>query len=592
MTSDGLLVLALLLTAVILFASERWRVDFIALGVMIALMVSGIITPAEGVAGFVNPATITIAAMLVLSAGLQHTGALNELAERIVQTAGHSETRLLITLMLTVALISAFVLNTAVVAVFIPLVLKIGDDLHISPSRLLMPLSFASMLGGTLTLIGTSTNLLVAGIAQKAGVYTFRMLDFTPLGIIVLLAGLAYILLIGRRLIPARQGEGNLLDKYGVREYLSEVVVLPESPLVGKRLVESDLGARFDITVLDILREGRTIHLPGSSRHFRPGDVILVRAPLQQLLAVQESEGLAISPLRKLAPELLEKRESVALAEVVVAPHSSLVGHSFKEVNFRQRFGAVAVGIQRRGQPVFGKLGHESLMAGDMLLLLGRPEAMVALRQSPDFLLLLDVPLPARRRQASWAVGVMAAVVLATFFDLLPVMVSALAGAFALVLFGVIDLDEAYAALDKRVLVMLGGILSLEAAMEHSGLAQWLANHVVDLLGPSHPWLLVAAFYFMAMMLTEAMSNQATAVVLAPLAISTAQALGASPVPFLMAVTFAASASFMTPVGYQTNTMVYGVGGYRFLDFTRVGAPLNLLLWILSSLFIPIIWPL
>jgi len=592
MTLEGFIVLALLLVSVVLFATERFRVDFIALGIMIVLILLGIVTPQEGVAGFVNSATITIASMFVLSAGLQRAGALNSLGALIKRWAGTSESQMILVFMLTAAVLSAFVLNTAVVAMFIPVVIKIAHDSGIAPSRLLMPLSFGAMLGGTLTLIGTSTNLLVNGIAVQAGLPAFGMFDFAPLGIIVLLTGVVYMMTLGRKLLPKQRLAEDLLDKYGIREYLSEVVVLPKSKLVGKRLIESELGQRFDITVLDILRDGRTIHLPGASRHLRPGDVISVRASLEDILAIRESEGLAILPARKLCDGVIGNGNNVGMAEVVVAGGSPLIGHSLKEVNFRQRYGAVTIGIQRHGHPLYSKLGHQTMMTGDVLLVLGRKEVLQDMQRNTDFIMLLDVPLPQEQRRAPWAAAIMLGVVVVTILGILPVMVAALTGAFLMVATGILDLDEAYGALDKRVLVMLGSILALEAAMENSGLAEWGSQIVIEMVGQGSPWLLVGVFYLMSMILTETMSNQATAVVMAPLAISTAYTLGANPVPLLMAITFAASASFMTPIGYQTNTMIYGAAGYRFFDFTRVGTPLNLLLWIVCTLAIPFIWPL
>ncbi|NOZ49267.1 MAG: SLC13 family permease [Chloroflexi bacterium] len=592
MTPQGIFILVILVVTVVLFATERLRLDYVALGVMIVLLLFGLVSPAEGVAGFTNPATITIAAMFVLSAGIQYTGVLDDLGDLILRFSRHNEQLLTLLLMVTVAVLSSFILNTAVVAVFIPLVLKIAKETDIAPSRLLIPVSFAAMLGGTTTLIGTSTNLLVNSLAQNAGLTPFRMLDFAPLGIIILIAGILYLLLVGRHLIPERSVAPELLDQYGLRKYLSEIEVLPDSTLVGKSLANAGLLQHYDVAVLDILREGRAIRLPTASRLIRANDILLVKASVTQLMALQEDMGLVISPAHKHWPNLWDKRKKLGLAEVVVSGKSSLIGYSLQELNFRQRFGVAAIGIRRGGMQLFSKLGYETLMAGDMLLVMGEKEALQQLPVGPDFLLLHSMDMPKRKRSSPWVVGIVLGVVISILLGWLPVMVSALLGAFLMISTGVLTLDEAYAAMDKRVLVMLGGVLSLEAAIQNSGLADWLANQILVRVGDSSPLVLIAVFYLLAMLLTESMSNQATAVVLTPLAISTAQALGANPTPFLMAITFAASASFMTPVGYQTNTMVYSSGNYRFFDFTRVGAPLNLLLWVISSLMIPLLWPL
>ena len=589
---EGLAVLVILIAALVAFATERIRIDLVALGVMVLLMVLGIVTPKEGLSGFSNPATVTIAAMFVLSAGLQRTNLPTLVGTRIVSLANESEGRLIVLLMLTTALLSAFILNTAVVAVFIPIALRIANEMKISPSRLLMPISFGAILGGTLTLIGTSTNLLVSSIAAQSGLEPFSFFAFAPFGIITLAAGLLYMATIGRKLLPNRPIESDLLDKYHIREYLSQIEVRPNSPLIGKKLGDLNLGKRYDITFLDILRDGRTILLPGASRHIRANDIILVRGPLDKLLELQKIEGLEIVPLNKLPEEFLSKGDELGMAEVVVAPQASIMGFTIKELNFRQRFGVVAIGMLRRGMSIIGKFTHEPIMAGDMLLVVGERKNLAKLSNNPDFLLLVDVPMPAvRSTKAFWALAIMAGVVIAAILGA-PIVVSALAGSLMMIVTRVLTLDDAYHALDKRVLVMLAGILSLEAAMENSGLAQWLSESILYLLDPAPAWLIVGTFYLLSMLLTETMSNQATAVVLAPLAISTADMMGANPTPLLMAITFAASASFMTPVGYQTNTMIYNTGNYRFLDFTKVGTPLNILLLILATIFIPMIWPL
>ncbi len=592
MMIEGLLVLGILIVALVAFATERVRIDLVALGIMVVLMVLGIVTPQEGLSGFSNPATVTIAAMFVLSAGLQRTDVPGLVGNYIIHLANKSEIRIILLLMVTTAVLSAFILNTAVVAVFIPIVLRISKTMDIPPSRLLMPTSFGAILGGTLTLIGTSTNLLVSSIAVQAGLPPFKFFDFAPLGMITVVAGVLYMIFIGRRLLPIRPAESDLLGKYEVREYLSEIVVSPDSPLVGENLGDLDLTRRYDITILDILRDGRTILLPGRSRHIRANDVILVRGSLEQLFAIEKADGLEIAPLSDVKEKVLSQGDEVGMAEVVVAPASSILGFTIQELDFRRRYGVEAIGMLRRGMTLIGKFTHESIMPGDMLLVIGDKRNLVKLQNNPDFLLLVDVPMPvSHNSKALWAVGIMAAVVVTAILGA-PIVVSALAGALLMVAMGVLSLDEAYASLDKRVLVLLAGILSLEAAMINSGLAQWMGDALLNVLGAADPWLLVGAFYLMSMLLTAAMSNQATAVVLAPLAISTAYVLNASPIPLLMAITFAASASFMTPVGYQTNTMIYNTGRYRFMDFIKVGLPLNILLLILSTFFIPIIWPL
>jgi len=590
---EGIAVFAILVIALIAFATERVRIDLVALGIMVVLMLLGIVSPTEGIAGFANPATVTIAAMFVLSAGLQRTEVPALVGNYIIRVANKNERRIILLLMLSTGILSAFILNTAVVAVFIPIVLRISKEMDIPPSRLLMPMSFGAIMGGTITLIGTSTNLLVSNMATQAGLPPFGFFDFAPLGIITLLVGIVYMLTLGFHLLPSRPMEADLLGKYEVREYLSEIVVRPDSPLVGKNLGSLDLSERYDITILDILRDGRTIQLPGSSRRIWAHDVILVRGTLDQLLALQKNEKLEILPISKMKEkELLSQDDEIGLAEAVVAPASSILGFTIKELNFRRRYGVEAIGMLRRGMSLMGKFTHESIMPGDMFLVVGEKSNLTKLRNNPDFLLLLDVSLPRPSSpQAFWAIGIMTAVVIAAILGA-PIVVSALAGALAMVVFGILSLDDAYAALDKRVLVLLAGILSLEAAMINSGLAQWAGDHLIAILGESSPWMLVGVFYLMSMLLTAAMSNQATAVVLAPLAISTAQALHASPIPLLMAIAFAASASFMTPVGYQTNTMIYNTGRYKFTDFTKVGLPLNLILLIISTILIPIFWPL
>ncbi|MDQ4076287.1 MAG: SLC13 family permease [Chloroflexota bacterium] len=592
MTPEVAIVLAILFVTVVVLMTEALRVDVVAVLVMGTLVAMGLLTPEEGIEGFANPATVTVGAMFILSAGLQRTGAVNTLGRWLLRVAGRSQGRLITGVMLVVAGLSAFINNTAAVAVLMPLALRVSREMKMSPSKLLMPLSFAAMFGGVTTLIGTSTNILVSAIADQRGVGAFGMFEFLPLGLVMVGLGMLYMLLIGRHLIPERQSEDNtVVDRYDLRHYLTEVIVLPGSPLVGWTLEEAQLGLDFDLNIVDIIRGNREIPLPSARRHLRSGDVLLVSGNVRTLLAIVGRRGWKLVPEAALG-DLFLGDDAYTLAEAVVAPGSSLVGQTLRSSGFRRRYGAVVLGMQHHGALVRENLANQPLAAGDLLLLYGERENINQLHSNKDFLMLADVPdRRFRRRKAPVAIAIVAAVVLLAALELLPIVIAAVLGCVAMVLTGVLKLENAYDALDAQVLVMLAGILSLGVAMEKSGTAAFLADLVVDLAGPYGLVALLSAFYLMTSLLTEMMSNNAAAALLAPIAISLATGLDVNPRPFLIAVTFAASSSFMTPIGYQTNTMIYGPGGYRFSDFTRVGAPLNILFWIVATLLIPVFWP-
>lgn len=591
MTTDILLVLAILCLTVALLMSEKLRVDAVAVLVMLTLVSFGLLTPSEGLAGFANPATITVGAMFILSYGLQQTGAVNELGKWLVKLAGSSQTRLTFSIMGAVAVMSAFINNTAAVAVFLPLTLKVARGLKESASRLLMPLSFAAMFGGTCTLIGTSTNILVNVIAQEYGLDGFGMFEFLPLGLLITGVGMLYMLIIGRRLIPDRQAQNQLTDRYQLRDYLTEVELLPNSPLVGQTVDQIQLALDSDINIIDIIRDKEDIPLPSVTRFLQAGDKLILSSNLQGLVQLMQRDEWEIMPEVSME-EMSLSDPSYTLAEAVIAPQSKLIGQRLRESDFRRQYNVVVLGIQHHGKLIRSNLADLRLEVSDVLLLYGERADIDKLHKFKEFLMLRAVPgVQVRSQKAPLALAIVAGVVLLAALELLPIVVSAVLGGFLMVLTGILSLDEAYQALDAQVLTMLAGILSLGVAMEKSGTAAYLADLAVNLAGPYGPMALLSVFYLMTTLLTSVMSNNATAALLAPIVISVAAGLGVSPIPFLIAVTFAASASFMTPIGYQTNTMIYGPGGYRFFDFMRVGGPLTLLFWIISTLLIPVFWP-
>ena len=585
------IVLVILVAAVVLFATEKLPVDLIALLVMAALLLSRIISPEEGISGFSSTATVTVGAMFVLSAGLFKTGAVNFFGSALVTIGRHNFWLSVVTTMLMIGAMSAFINNTAAVAIFLPIVLGVARDTKVSPSKLLMPLSFASMFGGVCTLIGTSTNILVSSIAERHGQPPFTMFEFSPLGVVMFGVGTLYMMTVGVRLIPDRRAAGDLTQTFGMGEYLTDIVLLPEAKSVGHSLKDSPLVHDLDIDIIEVRREGRPLTVPAPETILQAGDVLRVRCSVERVRQLQERVGVVLKPGIKWRDEVLESSEAV-LVEAVIAPSSSLDGKSLKQTGFRENFGATVLAIRHRGQLLHEKLAATSLHAGDALLIEVKRDHLARLKQDRAFVVVSEVGLPEfRKRKVVPALVIVFAVVATATLNVFPIVVSAVIGAAFLVLTGCITLDEAYKAIEWKVIFLLAGVLTLGIALEKTGAALLISSAITGTFGKWGLVAMVSAFYLLTSLLTEMMSNNATAALLAPIAIATAETLGVSPRPFLMAVTFAASASFMTPVGYQTNTLIYGPGQYKFADFLRVGAPLNLIFWALSSLLIPVFWP-
>jgi di/tricarboxylate transporter len=583
-------VLAVLLLAVVLFVTEKLRVDLVALLVMGLLLFSGIITPSQGLAGFSNSATVTVASMFVLSAGLFKTGAVSFLGDFVSRVFKSGFWIGIVAVMLVVGILSAFINNTPVIAIFLPILLGAARETGISASKILMPVSFASMFGGVCTLIGTSTNILVSSIAEKNGLRPFRMFEFAPLGLMMFGLGTLYLVLAGIRLIPNRRRGGDLIEEFALNEYLTEIVILENSISAGCRIRDAPLVHELDISIIKIDRGDRSLTLPSADEILLVDDILIVRCDIDKIRALQEREGVQFKPQAKWGDEGLST-EDYRLIEAVIAPNSDLVGSTLEKSRFREKFGATVLAIRHRDTLLREKLSDTVLGAGDLLLIEIRRDRLGEFKRSGDFIVTSEMETTEfRRKKTIFAVGIVACVVASATLGLAPIVVSALLGAIALVLSGCISLEEAYDAIEWKIIFLLAGVLSLGTALEQSGAAALLSANMLTYVGVLGPVALVSAFYLLTSILTETMSNNATAALLAPIAIATAKTLGLDATPFLMAITFAASASFMTPVGYQTNTMIYGPGGYKFIDFVKVGTPLNIMFWVLATLLIPVFW--
>jgi len=587
---ESLVLLAILAAAVALFVSEKLRPDVTALCVLAVLAVTGLVRPGEVLYGFASPATAIVAAMFVISAGLVRTGLVDWLVRRIDRVAGRGRGRLLLILGLTAALLSTFIVNTAVVAIFIPVVFALADSRRIPVSGLLMPLAFASQLGGVCTLIGSSTNILMNTVAVANGIQEFSLFEFAPLGLVLAAAGMLYLLLLSGRLLPRRRAAFQKIDKYRLADYLTELTVGPDSPLTGHRWTTIKDPFLKNIDLVNLVRSGKPVRRPPRTV-IRDRDVLLVRGDVPRLLEFRDRFKLAARAESRIDDRRLSSGEA-DLIEALVPPRSSLVGRTLESADFRRRYGSLVLALQRRGGVIRERLEDIRLRAGDTLLMMSPPHAVSRMLRSSELVITNELSaLHLRRDRALISLGLLIGAIAASALGWIPLLTAVLLGATGMILTGCLTADEAYHSIDWSVIFLLGGILPLGLALQNTGTAAWLADLLLRPLFAWGPAAALAAVYFLAAVLTEGMSSPAAAVLLAPIALSASAALGVSPRPFLVAVTVAASTSFATPIGFQTNTMIYGPGGYRFADFTRTGGPLNLIFWLISVLLIPRIWP-
>lgn len=596
MSIDAFIVLVVIVIAVALFVTEYLSIDLVAIMIMSSLVLSGVISPADGVAGFSNAATITVAAMFVLSAALLKTGGMQVLSAHLATLFKKNFMLGMFCMMLLVALISAFINNTPVVAVFIPIIIQVAHTANISPSRMLIPLSFATIFGGTCSLIGTSTNILVSGIMQDGGLPPFSMFEMTPMGLVFLLAGVVYMIFFGIRLLPDRREEHDLTKKFNIGAYLTEIELLDNAPSAGMRIMDTHLVKDLQMDIIEVRRNGVRFPVPAGDMVLMPHDLLKVRSDVEKMIALKDHVNLNAPSSIKIGDDNFQSG-ATTLIECIITAYSEFEGKTLREVDFRRTYRAVPLAIKHREEILHEQLYETPLKAGDVILAevkthhLEQLKKMQDTQEMPFIIVSENTTTHFNRKKFVAVVAVMAAVVITATLELIPIMVGSIAGSVLLVLLGCINMKEVYDAIEWKVIFLLAGALSLGVAMEKSGLAGITANSLISFLGNYGPVAIVSGLYLATSLLTEVMSNNATAALLTPIAIVTAQSLGLSPLPFVMAITFAASASFMTPVGYQTNTMVYGVGQYKFMDFMRVGSWLNLLFWIIATLLIPVFFP-
>ncbi|HVS03689.1 MAG TPA: SLC13 family permease, partial [Thermoanaerobaculia bacterium] len=570
-------------------------VDVTALCLLFALLATGIVPLEVAIAGFSNKSVLTIGGLFILSHALMRTGLLEVVGERLSSRFGKRRWAGIAVLLGLVALMSGFLNNTAVVAMTIPLAVELCRRLQVSPSKVLMPLSFAAIFGGTLTLIGTSTNLLVSALVEEAGEAPLGMFEFTPLGIPFLVVGLGYVLLRAPRSLPERAKIESLTSNFEMGAFLTELRVVDGSRLIGKTVRDIRMSERYDVIMLAVIRGAERISENLRAVRFQPGDVLLVRGGTPGLMRLRNETGVALLSDVALSDEELAGGEQVVV-EALVSPNSDLIGRTLHDVDFRRSYGAFVLAIRRQAATLRERLARTPLRFADTLLIVASQDRLGELQRNDDLLVTSQLDLRLRRERHWWLpLALVPAIMVLAAAGVVDLLVGVMGSVVLLLALGVIRPQESYRAVEWRVIFFIAAFIPVGDAMLRTGLADVLAAAVLApaALVPEHlaPWVAVSALYLVTSVATETVTNNAAAIVLTPVALSMAAELGIDHRALVFAVCFAASASFLTPTGYQTNMMVYGAGNYRFTDFTKFGAPLNVLFWIVASLLIPVVFP-
>ena len=585
---------AIIVIALVLFITEFFPIDVTALVVLGLLLIFGLVTPEQSLSGFSNPAVITIGCLFIMSYALQKSHVLEYVIININKIIDQSQTLGMAVYLFCIGIASAVVNNTAIVAIFMPVTIRLADKYNISPSKVLIPLSYAAILGGTLTLVGTSTNLIVNSVLVVSTGESLGMLEFAKFGIIKFVVGLIYIFTIGHKLLPSRVAKSSSITDYSLDGYLTEFKINENSPLCGRTLLDRKINENYDVIVLDVLRGGEIITSNLRSLILKEGDVLFVKGSFENFQRLKEIENLALLTDEKLTQEELEQEDHI-LAECLVTDNSELIGQTLQEANFRRTFGSFVLAIRREGEVIRRKLTQFILKPFDTLLVYGPKDRINQLSSREGFIVLGKVDASLDSHPLWWlSIFTILFAVIMAIFKIIPIVVGVILGVIALLLARVITPNEAYSSIHWQVIIVIAAFLPMGAAIQKTGLDQDIGLFITNIITmfPDHliPYILLAVIYLITMLLTEIASNVATAIIMTPITLKLAEQASYEPLPFIFAVCYAASASFITPVGYQTNLMVFGPGGYKYSDYIKVGLPLGLILWIVSVIVIPMIW--
>jgi di/tricarboxylate transporter len=592
MTPQILLLLCLLAVALALFWWERVSSEVVALGLLLALALTGLVPADQAFAGFGSDTVIMILGLLILTAALERTGVVDVAGRAVLRNAGENPNRLLWIVMLASAGIGAFISNTASTAFFLPMVFGISKKSGISASKLLMPLAFSSIVTSSVTLVSTSTNMVVSGMMSSYGLPPMGMFELAPVGVPIAAIGLVYMFL-ARRFIPDRAAPAELTDQFGVRPYLSEIVIRPGSALAGKTLAESNVSQQLGLEVLRIIRDKENI-TPRANIALREGDVLLVEGSQEDIVKIKDTAGVEIiADVHLSDPDLAA--EDTALVEAALLPGSPLIGRTLKRQRFREHYGLQVLGINHHGVNLVRKLSQAPLSLGDVLLVQGRRENIARTHESNVFRVLGPMEqveeIRPRRERAPLAIAIFVGVLALVTARVLTLPLAVMLGALLVFVTRCITPEEAYARVEWKAIILIGSMLSLGAAMEHIGAAKYLAWQLVSLIGTTQPLWLLTVFFALTVFLTQPMSNQAAAIVILPIAMQTALHAGLNPRTFAMMIAVAASCSYLTPLE-PSCLMVYGPGRYRFVDFLKIGSVLTLLIYVVAITLVPLVWPL
>ncbi|MFW6382332.1 MAG: SLC13 family permease [Bacillota bacterium] len=580
-----------------LFIWEPIRVDLIAISIPVVLVILNTWTGVDGetaISGFANSATITIMAMFILSEGIQNSGVIQLLKDKIINLTGNSETRQVGFITFISGFIAGILNKTPVVAVFIPMVTDLARTTKVSPSKLLIPLSYASTMGGLLTLIGASNNLIASNISNDLIGRSFRFFEFTPLGIIVLITGVIYFITIGHRILPERvKPEDDLVDEYEMDLFMAKVIVEKDSPLINKSVGDSLSKSDLDMDLVMITRNGEEFIEPLEAKQIEAGDELIIRSDRETLRKLIGQQGLRIIPedLSVEEEQLQKPAQGRKLVETVITNGSTFANQTLSEINFANRYSCSILAIRRGSELSHYKLDEMELMPGDVLLMLVNEQTLKRLRNRRDIIVAREMEREDySQEKIPVTLGIMFAVIALAVLDIIPIFISALGGVLAMVLTGCVNPARMYETVNWEIIILVAGLIPLGTAMKETGTAEFLASHIINLTGDLPPIIILAVFYLFTALLTNLISNRASVIIMLPVAVDVAMRLGVEPFSFIMAVTFAVSTAFLTPIGNQVHLMIYGPGNYEFSDFFKVGFPLQLILTVVITIGIAFIW--